>query len=644
MHVIGTAGHVDHGKSTLVKALTGIDPDRLKEERQRAMTIDLGFAWLTLPSGEEVGIVDVPGHRDFIENMLAGMPGVDFALLVIALNEGIMPQTREHLAVLDLMAVKGGIIALTKSDLVDEEGWIELVKADVRKLTAGTSMQDAPFMVLSAQTGSGIHALIEQIDLQLKNIPQRMDRSKPRLSIDRVFSMTGFGTVVTGTLLDGQLKVGDEIEILPTNLRARVRGLQTHKQKEEIAMPGARTAVNLSGLQVEQLHRGDVLIHAGTYQATSWLDVKYHQLADASTPLSHRDQVKLFIGSAEISARVKLFKNHQIKPGEEGFLRLELAKPTLALQGDRFILRRPSPPQTLGGGEVLDPYPKKYSRHFSIQAVEYLEAIKSGSADDELLQPLHRQGILPFNQLKHILQKTEVELRDILLRLLQDKRVLLIHSKNEEELSGESLVISADYLSEMISRIQSLLNAYYRQNPLRLGMKTEELNGKLLLPQNQFELLLVHIKDEGIIDLRGNLVCLPERQIQFSPKQEKSIQELKDALQKKPFETPSVEECIKVVGMEVYQSLLDQQIIIQISPEVVFEKEFYDQMAQMVISLLSKQGKITLAELRDHFQTSRKYALAVLEHLDRKGITKREGDYRRLKNGEEVQIDMRQKR
>lgn len=633
MHVIGTAGHVDHGKSTLVKALTGIDPDRLKEEKQRQMTIDLGFAWFTLPSGEEVGIVDVPGHRDFIENMLAGMPGVDFALLVIALNEGIMPQTREHLAVLDLMSIKGGIVALTKADLVDEEEWIELVKADVRKLTTGTSMQDAPIMVLSAQTGSGINELMHEIDLQLKRIPQRMDRSKPRLSIDRVFSMTGFGTIVTGTLLDGQLKVGDEIEILPSTLHARVRGLQTHKQKEESALPGGRTAVNLAGIQVEQLHRGDVLTRAGTYQATSLMDVKVRQLADALGPLNHRDQVKLFIGSAETGARVKLLKNNPIKPGEEGFVRLELARPTLALRGDRFILRRPSPAQTLGGGEVLDPYPKKYSRHFSTQAVEFLKAIETGSADDELLQFLHKQGIQTIHQIKIGLQKTEVDLRNILRRLLQENKVIFLNIRNEEDLSGDGLIIETSFLSEMIGRIKSLLDAYYRLNPLRLGMKMEELNSKLSLPQNQYEALLAYLKKEGMLDLRGNLVCLPTRQIQFSPKQEKSMQELLDMLQKKPYETPPVEDCAKLVGADVYQSLLDQQIIIQISMDVVLKKESYDQMEQMVLSILAKQGKITLAELRDHFHTSRKYALAVLEHLDRKGITIREGDYRRLKNG-----------
>lgn len=631
MHVIGTAGHVDHGKSTLVKALTGIDPDRLKEEKQRQMTIDLGFAWLTLPSGEEVGIVDVPGHRDFIENMLAGMPGVDFALLVIALNEGIMPQTREHLAVLDLMSVKGGIIALTKSDLVNEEGWIDLVKADVKKLTAGTCMQEVPMVVLSAQTGFGIHDLIKQIDQQLKKIPQRTDRSKPRLSIDRVFTMAGFGTIVTGTLLDGQLKVGDEIEILPTNLHARIRGLQSHKKNEEVARPGGRTAVNLTGLQVDQLHRGDVLIQAGTYQATTFLDVKYRHLADASGPISHRDQVKLFIGSAEISARVMLFQKNPIKPGEERYLRLELVKPTLAVQGDRFILRRPSPQQTLGGGEVLDPAPKIYSRLFSTQAMDYLKTIETGSFDNELIQLLHKKGIQSFGQLKKNLQKTEVELKDILRRLFQDKKILYLDVKNEEAFLESSLIIDAGFLSELINRIQSLLNAYYRLNPLRLGMKMEELNSKLSLPQNIFEVLLDYLQHKELLYFRGNLVCLPARQIQFSPKQEKSMRELLEVLQKKPYETPSVEECLKLVGMDVYQSLLDQQIIVQISAEVVFVKEAYDQMEQMVLSLLSTQGKITLAELRDQFQTSRKYAMAVLEHLDRKGITIREGDYRRLK-------------
>ncbi|MGH2524796.1 MAG: selenocysteine-specific translation elongation factor, partial [Anaerolineales bacterium] len=304
MHVIGTAGHVDHGKSTLVEALTGINPDRLKEERERQMTIDLGFAWLTLPNGEAVGVIDVPGHRDFIENMLAGVGGIDAVLFVVAADEGVMPQTREHLAILDLLQIQGGVIALTKADLVDDE-WLGLISADLSEAVQGTVLADAPIIPVSARTGVGLRQLEQVLQEVLAARPVRPDLGRPRLPIDRVFSLSGFGTVVTGTLVDGSFAVGDEVEILPPALRGRIRGLQTHKAKLERALPGSRVAINLAGVEVGQLRRGMVATRPGSLRPTSFVDVRFQHLREAEFPLKHNAEVKFFVGAAEALGTVR---------------------------------------------------------------------------------------------------------------------------------------------------------------------------------------------------------------------------------------------------------------------------------------------------------------------------------------------------
>ncbi|MCJ7433397.1 MAG: selenocysteine-specific translation elongation factor, partial [Anaerolineales bacterium] len=306
MRVIGTAGHVDHGKSTLIAMLTGTHPDRLKEEQAREMTIELGFGWLTLPNGEELGIVDVPGHRDFIENMLSGIGGIDAALLVIAADEGVMPQTKEHLAILDLLQIPAGIIVLTKTDLASDSAWLALVETDIRAATAATIMQDAPIVHVSAKNKTGLEELISALSKLLEEKPARLDLNRPRLPIDRVFSMSGFGTVVTGTLLDGHLSIGDDVEILPAGQKGRVRGLQTHKKKEETAIPGSRTAVNISGVEMDQIRRGDIVVRPNQYQVTRRLDAHFRLLKDASAPLKHSNEVKFFVGASETIATVRL--------------------------------------------------------------------------------------------------------------------------------------------------------------------------------------------------------------------------------------------------------------------------------------------------------------------------------------------------
>ncbi|MGB1253665.1 MAG: selenocysteine-specific translation elongation factor, partial [Candidatus Promineifilaceae bacterium] len=391
MFVIGTAGHVDHGKSTLVQALTGIDPDRLAEEKARAMTIDLGFAWLHLDGiNDEIGVVDVPGHRDFIENMLAGVGGVDLALFVVAADEGVMPQTQEHLAILDLLDVKSGIVAVTKADLIDDPEWLELVLLDISEAFEGTVLENAPMISVSSHTGTGIAELKQTLIDKLQRTTEKVDTGRPRLPIDRVFSLSGFGTIVTGTLIDGQLRVGDDIVLQPSGREARIRGLQTHKTKRQVARPGSRVAVNLSGIDKQDVLRGDVLTHPEIVRPSTLLDAHYRHLADAVFPLKHNAEVKLFIGSAEKIARVRLIGSEQLNPSDTGFIQLALRESMATVRGDRFILRRPSPAATIGGGRILDAQPGRQHRRFREDVLQRLRTLSKGTPAELVLQALAR--------------------------------------------------------------------------------------------------------------------------------------------------------------------------------------------------------------------------------------------------------------
>ncbi|MEA3350637.1 MAG: selenocysteine-specific translation elongation factor, partial [Chloroflexota bacterium] len=397
MRVIGTAGHVDHGKSALIEALTGTHPDRLQEERNRGLTIVLGFSWLTLPNGESIGIVDVPGHRDFIENMLSGVGAIDAALFVVAADEGVMPQTREHLAILDLLQIQGGVVALTKIDLIDDPEWLDLVEADLMETLAGTVLDSAPLVRVSSRTGEGIPELLDTLGNALTEKPPRPDLGRPRLSVDRTFIVSGFGTVVTGTLTDGHLKVGDDIVVLPHGREGRVRGLQTHQHKIDIAVPGSRTAINISGVDADQIQRGDVIAHPGDYKSTRRIDVHFRLLSDASQAIEHNTEMKLFISAAERMTRVRLLGAELLEPGHEGWLQLEMVDPLVAMRGDRYILRRPSPGETIGGGSVVDSRPQRRHKRFDQRVLDRFEALAGGAPTDIILQALLSLGAAPLN-------------------------------------------------------------------------------------------------------------------------------------------------------------------------------------------------------------------------------------------------------
>jgi len=630
MRVIGTAGHVDHGKSTLVEALTGIHPDRLKEEQAREMTIELGFGWLTLPNGEEVGIVDVPGHRDFIENMLSGIGGIDAALLIIAADEGVMPQTREHLAILDLLQIPNGLIVLTKTDLAPDSGWLDLVETDIRAAVSKTALKGAPIVRVSAKTKTGLDDLITKLQTLLENKPSRPDLNRPRLPVDRVFSMSGFGTVVTGTLLDGHFAVGDEVEVLPDGLEGRIRGLQTHKKKEELATPGSRTAVNISGVETSAIKRGDVVVHPNQYSATRRIDAHLRLLNDISSPIKHNDEFKFFTGSNESIAALRLLGVEQLNAGEEGWIQLELRDPIVAVRGDRFILRRPSPAETLGGGSVVDHQPKGRHKRFDGNILKSLESLAQGTPADILMEAVSAVSIASIKESVTRSRLTTDNAESALNELLTNKRVILLE-EGVSNLNSDILMISASNWIILQNKTLQMIEAFHKDYPLRRGMSREELKGKLKLSTRMFNSVINKlIKDQQITDHMSHL-AMPGHTIKFNEREQAQVTALRRRFEANPFSTPSVKECEAEVGTEVLNALIDLDELKSVSAEVIFRKSDYEIMTTRIQDLISQKGGITLAEVRDMFNTSRKYAQALLEHLDAIGVTVRDGDFRRLR-------------
>ncbi len=648
MKVIGTAGHVDHGKSTLVQALTGIDPDRLAEEKARAMTIDLGFAWLTLPDGETVGVVDVPGHIDFIKNMLAGVGGIDAALLVIAADEGVMPQTSEHLAILDLLQVRHGVVALTKIDLVAADpDWLELVQADVAQTLEGSSLAGAPIVPLSARSGQGLDQLRETLQQTLRRTPERRNIGRPRLPVDRVFTVAGFGAVVTGTLSDGELALGQEVEIVPAGLRARVRGLQSHKQKLERATPGSRVAVNLSGVSKEQVARGNVVALPGSLAPTTLIDVHLRTVGSGlGKPLRHNQPVDFFCGAAEAPARTRLLDAEALEAGQEGWVQLRLETPVAVQRGDRFILRQASPSRTLGGGVVVNPYPGRRWRRFRPEVSAMLEVLQGGDPGEILLQAVQRQEPAPYAAAAAASSLDRATALQAFAELLAAGQVLALDRDwdaaqidDRQRAAALQTVISAEGWRELAGRLETLLAGYHRQFPLRLGMGREELKNRWQGKRQSWSLrqyndLLGQAAQEGRIVDEGAAVRLSSHAAQPSPQQQATVERLLAQFRAQPYAPPAAADAAAAVGDELFQWLLDRGRLTRVSDDVVFESSAYATLVQAITDHLRREGSITVAQVRDQFNTSRKYALALMEHLDARRITRRVGDARVLRKGE----------
>ncbi len=616
MFVLGTAGHVDHGKSALIQALTGIDPDRLREEKERGMTIDLGFAWLQLPSGREVGIVDVPGHEHFIKNMLAGVGGIDLALLVIAANEGVMPQTREHLAILDLLGIKKGIVVITKKDLVDEE-WLSLVKMDIEELIAPTTLSGSPIITASAVTREGLPELLAAIDQLLSSMQPKKDTGRPRLPIDRVFTIAGAGTIVTGTLLDGSFHVGQEVEIVPAGLKSRLRGLQTHKTHIDTATPGSRVAANLVGIATTQLKRGDVLTNPGWLASTRMLNVKLSLLPSTRHPLRHNATVSVHSGTSEVMAKIRLLEKDELKPGDTSWAQLLLAEPVAVVKGDRFVIR--SPQDTLGGGEIVETHTKRYRRYRST-LIQSLESKEKGTAREILLATLETNQPQDTGTLVHNSGLPPSEAMPTIEALIKEN-VLVTISTGEHR-----ILFTAPGWDILQEKVKTTVQDYHKRLPTRPGMPRGELGNKLQLSAAAYALTLHRLLDDGTLVEEGAAVRLPSHQIQLSREQQAKVDGYLQSLARNPYAPPGD----IMPEPELLNFLIKQRRVVKVSDNVVFSASAYDEMVKKIIAHIKAKGKITLAETRDMFNTSRKYAQALLEHLDQEKVTRRVGDERVL--------------
>lgn len=645
MRVIGTAGHVDHGKSTLVHALTGIDPDRLREEKEREMTIDLGFAWLSLPPpstwseqpAEAVGVIDVPGHIDFIKNMLAGVGGIDAALFVVAADEGVMPQTREHLAILDLLEVPAGVVALTKVDAVTEEGWVELVEADLRETLRGTCLARAAIVPVSARTGAGLPRLKQALADVLADAPPRRDKGLPRLPIDRVFTVAGFGTVVTGTLSDGQLRVGDEVSILPGDLKARIRGLQTHKRSVEVGLPGSRLAINLTGVHPDDLHRGLVVARPGTLHPTTMVDVRLRLVKGAGwqVPLRHGQVVDFFSGAAEAPARVRLLDVEELRAGESAWAQIVLAAPIALAPGDRCIIRQASPSLTLGGGQVVNPHPRRRWRRHQADVLAQLETLARGTPEDIVLHALARQEPAPLKSVAEASGLDATTAEAVLATLVSSGQLIPLGAAQAPLARSPAPVISLGGWNTLAARMAETLADYHAQYPLRPGMAREELKsrvqGRDKWPAKLFNELVARGVAEGILIENSESLARPSHRIVFTAAQQPRVDALLAAFRRQPYTPPSMADAVAQTDAEIISGLVYQGTLVRLSEDVLLLRETYEEMVAGIVEYIKTHGSMTVAQVRDRYNTSRKYALALMERLDELKVTRRVGDERVLR-------------
>jgi len=613
LFVLGTAGHVDHGKSALVQALTGIDPDRLSQEKERGMTIDLGFAWLKLPSGQEIGIVDVPGHERFVRNMLAGAGGIDIAMLVIAANEGVMPQTREHLAILDLLGISKGLVALTKKDLVDKD-WLDLVRLDIEELLKTTTLSGSPIVPVSAITREGLPELLDIIDKLLANTPAKKDKGKPRLPIDRIFTISGSGTVVTGTLIDGSLSAGQEVEIVPGGLKSRLRGLQTHKSGVSKVLPGTRVAANLTGITTTQLQRGDILTKPGWLVPTTLVCAKLLILKDAKQPLKHNIERNFYVLAAEASVKVRLLEAEAIKPSESGWVQLMLDRPLAIVDGDHFIIR--STTETLGGGVIVDAHARRMPR-FKPEVIEALNIKEKGSPEELIHARLDENKWLELADLltQIALPATEVK---VLAEWLGARGEILQLGQGEH-----GVLVSLDAWNNLSQDVKQALQEYHNRFPARTGIPKVELLNKLKLGKYS-QLFLDRLVSCKLLIDEGIVVRLPEFQVKLSEIQQAKIDTFLKALTEKPYAPPTE----LIPELDLLNLLIERKQAVKLNGGVVVSTKAYSEMVGKILAYLTGNGKITLAEVRDMFQTSRKYAQALMEHLDAEKVTRRVGDER----------------
>ena len=632
--ILGTAGHIDHGKTSLVRALTGIDTDRLPEEKKRGITIELGFAHLELPEGVRFGIVDVPGHERFVRTMVAGVGGMDLVMLVIAADEGIMPQTREHLEICQLLGVKKGLVALTKSDMVDPE-WLGLVTEEVREYLAGSFLEDAPVVPVSSRTGAGIDALKGELAALAARVEEKRSEGPFRFPVDRVFTATGFGTVVTGTLLAGEIRVGDEVELLPSGREARVRGVQTHGRKGDAAGAGQRVAVNLQGVEHSEVTRGDIVAPRGVYRTTRAVDARLDLLPTASRELRHRSTLRLHSATYEVPAQVILLDRDALAPGESAFVQLRLKHPALLLPGDPFVLRSYSPQVTIGGGRVLDPMPPRRRRR-SDEALALLQALGE-HAETDTVRLLVAGSLLTGVSFEEIVVRSGLSAR----RAEMVMASLLSAGEVVQVVREPRILLSREAFGSLKAHLLNEVEAYLRDNPLREGIGKEEL--KTRLPKRSdprfFTPLLTALEKEGKVVAERDLVKLPGRSGKPTVDQAGLQGRIEAALRGGGTEPPSVKElcdrlrCGEKELLEHLNILAREGRAVKIKSDVFYAPGPVGEIREQLVARLREKGEITPPEFRELTGLSRKFMIPLLEFFDQEKVTIRVGDKRVLRKG-----------
>ncbi len=630
--IIGTAGHIDHGKTTLIKALTGRETDRWEEEKRRGITIDLGFTYFDLPDGNKAGIIDVPGHEKFIKNMLAGVIGMDLVMLVIAADEGIMPQTDEHINILNLLGIKKGIVVLTKYDLVDEE-WLELVKEDIKEDLKDTFLENAPMIEVSSVTKYGIDNLVEAIvKLTQTDVEERDISTIPRLPIDRSFSISGFGTVITGTLISGTIKKGEEVEIFPVNKISKIRNIQVHSKDEDYAYAGQRTAINLSNVKKNEIYRGCVIAPVNSMRNTMMLDVKINLLKNSRRIVENRSRLHLYTGTSEILCRVVLLDRDDLSPGESCYAQLRLEEEIAVRRGDKFIIRFYSPMETIGGGEIIEPVPTKKKR-FDENLIEELKVKEKGSNTDVIEKIVKENSkIIPsVSELAKITALSEDEIKRNIEILEEQDKITVFRLKNDV------YTYHKDYERDFENKLDKYLYVFHEENKYKKGVKKSEIKSKFFskIKQPVFDSLIQSIEDRGIIKLDGEFISLSYFKINYDDNYINAEQKVLDILNSAKFDFKKPDELnsmsFKNIKTEDLLSLMmSDKKIIKISDECITSQEMYHKAKDILIQFIKENSKITAGEYRDLLSTNRKNAIILLEHFDLFRVTKRSGNDRIL--------------
>ncbi|TDT61224.1 selenocysteine-specific translation elongation factor [Fonticella tunisiensis] len=628
--IIGTAGHIDHGKTTLIKALTGRDTDTLKEEKERGISINLGFTYFDLPSGRRAGIIDVPGHERFIKNMLAGVGGIDIVLLVIAADEGVMPQTREHLNILELLDIKKGIVVISKKDMVDEE-WLNMIAEDIKKEFSTTFLKDAPVIPVSSVTGEGLDNLTKTIDAMTMDLENRDLITDFRIPIDRVFTVSGFGTVVTGTLISGIVNEGDECEVYTSGIKTRIRGIQVHEKSVKTAYAGQRVAINLAGVKIGEVKRGDVVSRPGAMINSLMIDCRLNYLKDAPRPLKNRDRIRLYHGTSEILGRIVILDKEIVNPGESALIQVRLESPIAARRGDKYVIRSYSPMHTIGGGTILEPNPVKH-KYFDKNVIEELLLKEKGDPVDVVEQTIKMNSQLyPLKEdIIKLSGKGIADIDSIIKKLLRERKII------EILLSEGNVYIHNDYLKDIKSRAIKLLNEFHKNNPLKAGISKEEFKAKIFgksIKQKIFDALIELLKVDTL-KTGEDVVWRIDFEVKFDNSQMEIKNKIIKAFNDAKFQPPKPEELMKSFGKEekaariVFNALVDMGIIIKINEDIYLTSDNFKEAKESVIHFIGARGEITAAEFRDLIGSSRKYAISILEYFDSIKLTKRIGDKR----------------